>query len=94
MTKEYFYVEPEQVGTQSTLSTLSSNVVPNIIELTDHDINDLANKYNEKQYRYIGLTLNRRGKKVTRTTNVDAATRYVQDHLATDGATYNTKYNK
>ncbi len=51
-------------------------------------------KYNEKQYRYIGLTLNRRGKKVTRTTNVDAATRYVQDHLATDGATYNTKYNK
>lgn len=48
MTKEYFNVEQEQVGTQSTLSTLSSNVVPNIIELTDHDINDLANKYNEK----------------------------------------------
>lgn len=47
----------------------------------------------EAQYRYIALTLNRRGKKVTKTTNVPAATKFVKDHLANGGkSTYDTPH--
>ena len=49
----------------------------------------------EKQIRYIALTLNRRGKKVRRTTDVEAAAKYVVDHIANGGqTTYDTPYNR
>jgi len=51
---------------------------------------------NETQYRYIALTLNKaNSKKITQSTGVEDATKYVHDHISKGGSySYDTKQNR